>query len=103
MKAKKILKNLTYGHALEMGKAGLKISRKGWNGKGMWVTVTPSRTLDMKVDDIWTENVMDMAIENGGTVVICSYMSMKTADGNLQIGWVPSQADNLANDWCVVE
>lgn len=96
-------KDLTYGQALMQLKLGDKVARAGWNGKGMWVSMTSGKTLDMDVHDIWTDNVRDIAIENGGTVEILPYMSIKTADGKLQIGWLASQSDTLANDWSVVE
>ena len=94
--------DLDYSAALYLLKQGKKLARAGWNGKNMWVSMTPGKTLDMEVDDIWTGNVKDVAIANGGTVEICPYMSLKTADNKIQIGWIPSQSDQLATDWCVV-
>ncbi len=100
--ANELSDNLSFGHAIAAAKNGNKIARVGWNDKDMWVTCTPGKILDMEVDDIWTGNVRDMAIANGGKVEILPYMSMKTADNKLQIGWAASQSDMQANDWMVV-
>jgi len=101
--ANREISEMTFGAAIEAMAAGCKVARAGWNGKGMWVTLTPGKTLDMGYDDIWTGNVRDLAVANGGTVEILPYMSMKTADNKLQIGWLASQSDMVAEDWCIVE
>lgn len=94
--------DLDFGKALVALKGGLKVARKGWNGKGMWVSMTEGKTLDMAKDDIWTQNVRDIAYANGGKVEILPYLVMKTTDNKLQIGWLASQSDMLAEDWEVV-
>jgi len=93
---------MTFGIAIEEAKKGNKIARSGWNGKGMFVSMTAGRILDLAVDDIWTQNVKDIAVANGGIVEVLPYMVMKTADNKLQIGWLASQSDMLADDWMVV-
>ena len=92
----------SFGFAIEQLKLGNKVSRSGWNGKKMWVSMTEGRILDNSIDDIWTEYIKSVAIENGGKVELLPYMSMKTADGKIQIGWLASQSDILANDWTIV-
>ena len=32
---------MTFGHALEMLKRGHRVTRAGWNGKGMWLILVP--------------------------------------------------------------
>jgi len=64
--------------------------------------MTEGKVLDLAVDDIWTQNVKDIAIANGGTVELLPYLVMKTADHKLQIGWLASQSDILATDWEIV-
>lgn len=66
-----------YSTALRWAKQGFRIARAGWNGKHMWVFVE-------------------------GLDTDAPYMSMHTAQGTLQKGWLPSQADNFANDWIVL-
>jgi len=91
-----------FGTALMFVQDGFKIARKGWNGKDMWVSYTPGKILDLKVNDIWTPNIKDVALANDGKVEILPYLSMKTVDNKIVIGWLASQTDMLANDWFVV-
>ena len=93
---------MIFGLAIEQLKDGQKVARSGWNGKGMWISMTNGKTLDLSIDDIWTQNVKDVALENGGTVELLPYLVMKTADNKIQIGWLASQSDILADDWIVV-
>jgi len=47
---------------------------------------------------------MEMYLDVGviGPVDINPHIDMFTADGSMQPGWLASQADMLATDWCVV-
>lgn len=94
--------NMTFGLAIEALKKGHKVARKGWNGKGMWVSMTPGKTLDLAKDDIWTENIKSVAVANGGKVELQPYLTMKTANDTIQIGWLASQSDMLSEDWMIV-
>jgi len=100
---KKVKENNTmeFGTALEQVKQGKAIAREGWNGKDQFVFMTPGRTLDLNVHDIWTPFVKAVAAANGGKVVIRSYLNIKTVDNQIQIGWIASQSDMLATDWYV--
>lgn len=71
----------SFGWALDRLKSGLKVARKGWNGKGMW--------LSLQVPDEHSKMSLP-------------YIYMKTAD-NHQVPWLASQTDMLAEDWEVVE
>ena len=88
-----------FGKAIELVKEGKKVARRGWNGKGMFISMTNGKVLDIAKDDIWTKNVKDAAISNGGVVELLPYLVMKTADNKIQIGWLASQSDILAEDW----
>ena len=70
-----------FGWALTQLRAGRKVGRKGWNGKGMW--------LNLQVPD--THSKMSLP-----------YIYMKTADDH-QVPWLASQTDMLAEDWEIVE
>ncbi len=72
---------MTFGIAVEQLKRGNKVSRKGWNGKGMYLELqTPDENSKMTLPYIW----------------------MWTACGN-RVPWLASQTDVLADDWDVVE
>lgn len=90
-----------FGTALNLLKRGYRMQRLGWNGKGMWVSMTNGRTLDLEKDNIWTPNVREAARANNGTITLQPYLSMKNAQNELIIGWTPSQSDMLSEDWIV--
>jgi len=71
---------LSIGEAVTLLRAGHRMCRYGWNGKGMF--------LELQVPD--THSKMTLP-----------YVYMKTADGNL-VPWLCSQTDLLARDWMIV-
>lgn len=93
---------MTFGDALELMKAGYKMARSGWNGKGMWVIHVPG-----------TPNVRPVAgtpySKAGITeeVQILGHIDMYTVDSSgrraMLPGWLASQTDMLADDWGIVE
>lgn len=87
---------MNFGEAIEALKEGNKVARSGWNGKGMWLILVPG-TIDINFVD---GSAYFKAGLNQGT--INPHIDMKTATGEMQPGWLASQTDMLANDWCVV-
>lgn len=85
---------LNFGLALEAAKMDMKIARKGWNGKGMYVFLAD-------IGEIFTDADLSEFDDRSFSVGEC--LIMRTADGNLQPGWLASQADMLADDWIIVE
>ena len=95
---------MTFGMAIEAMKRGKKVARAGWNGKGMWLCVPLNDgPKHVSMDGIWGEPNKDYAGLIGGTVKVMPYVSMKTADGSIVMGWLASQTDMLAEDWQIVE
>jgi len=81
---------MNFGHAIDSMSSGYKVSRKGWNGKGMFLFLIP---IDWEFySDV--EGIDGLQTE--------PFICMKTADNKL-IPWLASQADILAEDWGVVE
>ena len=93
-----------FGKALEFLKRGHKVTRAGWNGKGMWLSMSgPIEGRKVHADGFWSENNTDYANEQPGqlaTVLPC--ITMKTATGEILMGWLASQTDMLAEDWMLV-
>lgn len=89
---------LSFGHALMVLKDGKKVARTGWNGKGMYLILVGG-TKDAKL----TEGTPYASATKGNIVTINPHIDMMTATGEFQPGWLASQTDLLANDWCVVE
>lgn len=95
---------MTFGMAIEAMKRGKKVARKGWNGKGMWLCVPlKDGPKEIPATGIWGKPNAEYAEQNGGTVNVLPYVTMKTADGNIVMGWLASQTDMLADDWKIVE
>ena len=88
--------NLDFGQALQFLKAGKKVARAGWNGKGQWVCYMPSFVVEQPNERTKAHGIND-AFKCGGYCVLWNAQSV------WQPGWVPSQGDLFANDWQVVE
>lgn len=85
---------MNFGLAIEAAKNGERVARKGWNGKDMYVFL--AYEADFVTDaDISAFDQLD--------VEVADMLIMKTAQNTFQPGWLASQADMLADDWCIVE
>lgn len=95
---------LTFGDALHYLKLGAKVARKGWNGKGMWLSLSgPLEGRTISHDKFWSPHNAQYALDqpnSEATVLPC--ITMKTAAGEILMGWLASQTDMLAEDWMVV-
>jgi hypothetical protein len=87
---------LSFGTALQAAKEGKRISRKGWNGKGQYVFIA---------DDVEFHTEADISEFHGSAdgVYVAPMLVLRTAQGNLQPGWLASQSDMLAEDWYIVD
>jgi hypothetical protein len=81
---------LSFGHAIEAAKAGAKIAREGWNGKGMFVYYVPANRYATQTEAARSQF--------GESVPYRDYLAMKTVNEEV-VPWVASQTDILANDW----
>lgn len=102
----------TFGQALESLKRGHLVTRKGWNGKGMFIFMRPEDSLptDMIVNQVKSlpESFKIWVSDNYGDsetdkIKFTAYLCMKAADGTVVNGWLASQTDMLANDWMIFE
>lgn len=88
-----------FGKALEALKEGKAVARKGWNGKGMFLTLQNSS----EVDGTTMRNEPARKYYGDNKVKISPHIDMKAADGTYVVGWLASQTDMLAEDWDIVE
>ena len=96
-------KGLTFGQAIQAMKDGHRVARSGWNGKGMWVAMSPASTF-LPEHAKPGHAAYHVAQEKPNEPVrLCAHIDMKAADGSLVIGWLASQTDMLAVDWLVIE
>ena len=102
--ASRPIDGMTFGQAIEAMKRGKKVARKGWNGKGMWLCVPLcDGPKEIPATGIWGKPNAEYAEQNGGTVKVMPYVTMKTADGSIVMGWLASQTDMLSEDWMIIE
>lgn len=84
--------NLNFGDALALLKKGKKVSREGWNDKGMFLFLVPGSTFKVNRAPL-------LGIYPEGTEInYCPHIDMRTADGKI-VPWLASQTDVLADDW----
>lgn len=85
--------DMDFGAAIRAVKKGHRIARKGWNGKSQYVE------LATRVSYIDTNgslvNVDHAAAGNAALAFV--------GTSGVQLGWLASQADMLAEDWYIVE
>ena len=87
---------MNFGEALTALKAGFKISRAGWNGKGMFLFLVPGSTFAVNRPPL-------LGIYPDGTVInYLPHIDMRTVNGDI-VPWLASQTDVLAEDWGIVE
>lgn len=95
--------NLTFGGALDAMKLGYRVTRSGWNGKDMWLSLSGRGPRWTAADAFWSENNRDYARDHGGGARVLPCITMKTADGDILMGWLASQTDMLASDWQIYD
>ena len=78
-----------FGDAIKYVKRGLKLKRKGWNGKEQYIQLATGISYKDASGDII--NCEHDAIGNMAIVFV--------GTSGVQIGWLTSQADMLAEDW----
>lgn len=95
---------LTFGDALIALKAGRKVARAGWNGKGMFVSMSGQLGGSYLFHDLfWSRHNREFAAEQpNGTALVMPCLTLKAADGSIVMGWLASQTDMLAEDWQVL-
>lgn len=89
---------MNFGEAIQALKAGNKVARSGWNGKGMFVLLVPS-SVNIRLG---AGTPYGKAIGADVETTINAHIDMKTATGEFQPGWLASQTDILAEDWEIV-
>lgn len=82
-----------FGEAIKYVKRGLRVARKGWNGKKQYIELAKNisyKNANEKIINTEHEAIGNKAIAFVGT-------------SGVQIGWLASQADMLAEDWRFAE
>lgn len=83
----------SFGEAIKYLKRGMKVARKGWNGKSQYIELASNISY----------------VNASGEVVNCEHDAIGNkaiafvGTSGVQMGWLASQADMLAEDWVFVE
>jgi len=91
---------MTFGMAIEAMKQGMKVARRGWNGKGMYLWLLPAT--DVKKEWCHDPRLVE-AMGDRDTLPCLGSIRMFTATKEVLTGWLASQTDMLSEDWCIVE
>lgn len=83
---------MTFGEAINAAKEGQRISRKGWNGNNQYVELAKCISYVNPDGEIVNANHKD--IGNNALAFVGTH--------GVQLGWLASQADMLAEDWMIV-
>lgn len=84
---------MNFGKAIEEMKAGKKVARQGWNGKGQYIELASNISY----------------VNADGNIVNCEHDAIGNkaiafvGTSGVQMGWLASQADMLAEDWQIVQ
>ena len=88
--------NMDFGDAIRGLKKGECVSRRGWNGRNMYLWLLPAA--QVKADWCREPHLKKLA-EKTGHIEALGSIRMLTADGKVLTGWLASQTDVLAEDW----
>lgn len=96
-RANQSTEGMSFGMAIEAAKKGLKISRVGWNGTGMFVYYVPANSYPASRNNLETVD----GLFPDDMVPYREYLALKTAQNDVAT-WSPSTSDALATDWMIV-
>lgn len=82
-----------FGDAIKYMKRGLKVKRQGWNGKNQHIEL--AKNISYMTPDRVIQNCDHDAIGNQAIAFV--------GTSGVQMGWLASQADMLADDWIFTE
>lgn len=83
---------MNFSNALDFIKAGRRVARSGWNGKGMFVFLVAGSRFAVSREPLLSH------FGEGTMIDYHAHIDMRTADGKI-VPWLASQADLLSDDW----
>ena len=95
---------MTFGEAIEALKSGKKVTRKGWNGKGMYLWLLP----ECVVKKEWCRDERLIECMGDEDEILClgsirMYTHDSTGRKAVLTGWLASQSDMLGTDWEIIQ
>lgn len=104
--------NGSFGSAIKALKQGYKVSRTGWNGKGLFVFMQVPATINKEIVPKMqslpqsVKDTFERRFSDENQQIDAIYYDNQLAlvnPSNLITGWSPSTSDALAEDWTTVE
>lgn len=86
---------MNFGHALQAIKEGQRVSRAGWNGKGMFVFLVGGSVFKVNREPLLS------ILGEGTAVTYRPHIDICQPDGSIGV-WQPSMGDVMADDWQIV-
>lgn len=86
---------MNFSKALDAIKEGKRVSRKGWNGKAMFLFLVAGSNFTVNREPLLS------IMGEGAEVTYRPHIDMKDAEGKI-VPWLASQTDILADDWGIV-
>lgn len=83
---------MNFGDAIQLLKAGKKVCRNGWNGRGMFVYYVPAAAYPAQT------GAAKGYFGESALVPYNAYLAIKNVNDSVST-WVPSINDVLADDW----
>tara|TARA_Y100000593_G_C4265834_1_gene314700 strand:- start:544 stop:840 length:297 start_codon:yes stop_codon:yes gene_type:complete len=83
---------MNFEQALGAVKAGERVCRSGWNGKGMFIFLVPGSEFQV------SRPPLDNVFPTGTNIKYQAHIDIFTAQGTIST-WQPSNGDMLADDW----
>ena len=97
--------NHSFGEAIVALQQGKRVSRSGWNGKGMFIFMQVPSEIEAdivpKMQSL-PQSVKDEFVRRGGNIRYKNQLAMVYPDNTIY-GWVASPSDVLENDWCILD
>ena len=87
---------MNFSDALNEIKAGKRLARDGWNGKGMFVFLVPGSNFKTNREPLLS------ILGEGTEATYRPHIDIFTAGGTVSV-WQPSMGDVMAEDWRIVE
>jgi hypothetical protein len=88
---------LTFGEALGLMHEGYRMTRKNWNGPGMYCYLQKGYPQGIPCN---AQTAKAAGLKEGDLFVCRPYFQLRTADGSFAM-WTPNTSDILAVDWQV--
>lgn len=96
---------VSFGEAVRALKEGKRVTRNGWNGKGLFVFMQVPSEIGLEIIprmQSLPQSVKDEFIRRGMDIRYHNQMALVYPDNSIS-GWSPSGTDSLSEDWIILD